>query len=110
MVPIEGFRKEVIFLPNLFVKGNTLSRARFESCRLTGPGVMAWLGSTNVVNCTFPGPLEAFFWEVGPDRPMVFGPMAFVDCEFIGCTFDETLGLAGPPEVRRSLEQQSAAS
>ncbi len=103
IVPPEGFKSDVVWLPKLFLKSPIIEGVRFEQCRLIGPGVMALLGELTVINCTFPGPAEAFLWEIPDNRPQVFGAMGFRDCEFIGCVFDSSLGVAGPRALLQTL-------
>ncbi len=103
LIPPEGFVKEVLWLPSLFVKTNVISDTRFEQCRLVGPAVIALLGDSSLIGCDLPGPFEAFFWEIPAEREMVFGAVAFVNCEFVGCRFDDSVGLAGPRELGEAL-------
>ncbi len=99
------FRNEVIRIAELTVTTMVLERLEFLGCRILGPAVLVPQGETSFMHSGWDSPTaDAIFWEIPPTRPVIIGAVAVVDCTFSNCTFS-MIGLAGPPELRRMLEQ-----
>lgn len=107
--PLTGnreFRDDVVRLASLTVNDRIIEGYSFSNCRIVGPAILIPLGETGLLHCTWESPdLNAIFWEIAPDRPLVIGAVGALDCTFSNCTFTE-VGLAGPPELRQKFEQE----
>ncbi len=101
------FRNQVVRIPDLTVNTFVLERLEFLNCRILGPAVLVPQGRTSIVHCGWDAPsADALFWEIPPSRQLIVGAVAVVDCTFSLCTFTG-IGLAGPPELRGTLEQMA---
>ena len=98
------FRDEVVRIAELTVTTSVLEGYTFQHCRLIGPAVLLPQGTTNILHSRWDSPgVGAIFWEIPPERTIIVGAVAVVNCTFSGCTF-EAIGLAGPPELRQMME------
>lgn len=105
--PLTGekrFRNDAVRLADLTVNTFILEGYEFSNCRILGPAILVPQGQTSIVECGWEGTLDAIFWEIGPDRPIVVGAIAAVNCTFSNCSFSQ-VGIAGPRELREIMEQ-----
>lgn len=108
-IPSEGFENEPIWLPRLFVNNQVIEGVSFRNCRIMGPGIVVPLGDTSIINCSFPDPVDSFIWVITEERDSVYGAMGFVDCQFIGCVFEASVGLAGPQSLKDTILADSGS-
>lgn len=98
------FRNDVVRLADLTVNTVELNGYEFSNCRILGPAILMPIGTTTIANCGWEAPgFDAVFWEIRPDREVVIGAIAAVDCIFSACTF-QGVGLAGLPDLRQVME------
>jgi hypothetical protein len=96
----DRFRNEVVRIADLTVNTNTIEAVEFSNCQIIGPAVLVPQGSSSFISCTWPGSVEAIFWEIPSERTHVIGAVAAVDCTFSECRFVE-VGLAGTGDLRQ---------
>jgi hypothetical protein len=106
-------RGGVVYLTDYAETNGILDGFSFEGCHVMGPAVMVVQGEFDLVNNTIEGDLDAFLWEIKPERERVSGAIVVKDTTFEGCTFTN-VGLAGYPdfieEVRQGVEARHAIS
>ena len=83
----------MVDLGPLIGETNVVSESEFYSCRFLGPNVFGPVRCEFSV-CEWFGDPEGMFWQVPPGSLSVQGVIAFVDCRFEGCVFDN-VGIAG---------------
>lgn len=107
MPPIRGdgkFRDEIVRIAELTVNEALLENLEFSNCRIIGPAVLALLNDNTLISCRFDAPdLNALYWVVPPDRPIVMGAVGVRGCTFSNCSFDQ-IGFAGPIAGRDAME------
>lgn len=89
--------------------GNRISGKTFERCTIYGPAVIAPLGKTAIVGCTWEGELDGILWEVAPGRRTVVGVVGLEDCSLTDCRFSG-VGFAGPPNAIAQFREGTARS
>ena len=98
------FRDEVVRVAELTVNTSTIEGLTFQNCRIIGPGILALLEDVSITQCRWDAPsLDAVFWEVPASRGPVIGVVGVKACTFSNCSF-ESIGVAGPPELRAVFE------
>ena len=105
----DRFRNEVVRIADLTVNTNTIEAVEFSNCQIIGPAVLVPQGSSSLISCTWPGSVEAIFWEIPSERTHVIGAVAAVDCTFSECRFVE-VGLAGTGDLRQVLDAGFSAA
>jgi hypothetical protein len=96
------YRNDVVRLADLTVNSSTIDGITFVGCQILGPAVLVPISST-IVGCTWDAPdVNALFWEIASDRPVVVGAIAAVGCTFSSCKFSE-VGLAGGRDLREQF-------
>jgi hypothetical protein len=99
------FRNEVVRIADLTLNTSMLEGYEFSNCRIIGPAVLVLLDDVSLIGCTWDTPdLDALFWEVPPERPVVMGAVGVRRCQFSNCTFEQ-IGVAGPRELRAVLDR-----
>jgi hypothetical protein len=104
MTPKEPRFNEIIQLSAYTINTSVLEGEQFSNCRIIGPAVLVPTGKTSIVHCSWPGDIDAIFWEILPGRTLVIGAVEVRDCVFSGCRF-ESVGLAGPKDLRKIMEK-----
>lgn len=95
---------DVVRLAELTVTTFILDGLTFRNCQIIGPAILVPQGRTGFAHCGWDAPdLDALFWEIGPNRRAVVGAVVALNCVFSACKFS-LVGLAGPTELRRALE------
>jgi len=98
-------RDEVVRVAAYTVTTPWIENLTFQNCQIIGPAVLALVDRVEMSHCSFEADLNALFWEVPHDRPMVLGAVGVRDVTFSRCTF-QAIGFAGPPELRAVMEQE----
>ncbi len=105
--PLTGdrkFRDQLIRVSDITVNTSLLDGHEFSNCRIVGPAVFALLDNVTITGCRWDtSDLNALFWLVHEDRPMVVGAVGVRNCVFSGCGFEQ-VGLAGPAELFQILK------
>lgn len=99
---------EDIRLAELAGDDGVIEGFRFKDCHVKGPAVLLVEGEFNLVDNEIEGDLNAFLWEISPDRERVLGAILVKDTTFEGCTFTN-VGLAGYSESIERIRQGVAA-
>lgn len=108
--PEREFRNSAIRLADLTVNTFVLEGLMFQNCRIIGPAVLLPQGTTSFMSCTWEAPgVNALFWEIPPSRTEIVGAVAVIDTMFSACTLS-LIGIAGPADLRRILEQAEKPS
>lgn len=103
--PEREFRNSAVRLADLTVNTFILEGLTFQNCRIIGPAVLLPQGETSFSHCTWEAPgVDAVLWEIPPGRTEIVGAIAVIDTTFSACTLS-LIGLAGPADLRRILEQ-----
>ena len=84
----------------------TVADETFVGVTFLGPMVVAPI-DCEMVECSFEGPRDdpdAMLWPLPTSNTFVVGPLAFLRCRFLNCTF-RGVGFAGPPNVLDAIRQ-----
>jgi hypothetical protein len=75
-----------------------INARHFEECKIVGPGFMMMLGRGEgaITHCTWDNKPDVLFIGIPEDRREVLGVVAFLECVFERCRF-ENVGVVGPP-------------
>lgn len=108
MTPGRTFQDEHVYLPSLAVTGPALEGYRFTNCVISGPAMVALLGTPTITGVTFDlgnMPPEAMFVEV-PEGRALLGVIGLVDVTIEACVMRQ-IAFVGPQstidQIRVSL-------
>ena len=92
----QKFSQQRVRLVDIVDRNFRIEGRDFEDCDIEGPGVVALLGRTALLNSSFDGEQDSVFWEV-PEGKTVVGAIAVANCTFKRCRF-HGIGVAGTAE------------
>lgn len=76
---------------------------------IIGPAVVALLGGSSLLGCSFDGDLTALLWDVPPERGTIIGAIGLDDCILEDCRL-QRIGFAATPELREMFKRDLSAT
>ncbi|WP_147381489.1 hypothetical protein [Nocardioides immobilis] len=90
------YRNQTVRIADLAVTKDLLHGLTFENCQLIGPAVIAPLGTTQMIRCSWDGDFDAFVWPIPAERTVI-GAIGLADCTLIDCRMTR-IGLVVPED------------
>ena len=93
----DTFTNETVRLTDLIFDSEVIVGLKFDHCRIIGPCVVYFAGSTVLGRNKFEAPRSISLWETSEQGPGM-GCIQLRDCTFLDCEFSG-IGIAGPPDI-----------
>ena len=102
-ITISSFEGKTIRLVDLVNEDNIIKKRTFEDCYIFGPAIMAPLGKTSIIDCSFAGQFDDLFITI-QNRQFKGneGYIGCLDCTFIRCNFSR-IGIVGTSKLREKF-------